>query len=135
MPPFRTRPMTWAEALDALMQVETLRRQAFAPSALTRGAPKWEPPVDVLETAHEVLILTAMPGVDPDRIDVAIEDGVLLISGRRTMPVELRDAVVHRLELPQGWFERRIALPAGRYAAVTRATVNNCLVIRLSKTA
>ena len=133
MPPFRTRAMSWAEALQALMEAEQLHRQAFAPRAPTRGAPQWEPPVDVLETKREVLVLTAMPGVDPDAIDVTIDDGVLSISGRRTMPMELRDAVVHRLELPQGRFERRIALPPGCYAAVARATVNNCLIIRLSK--
>lgn len=133
MPSFRTRPLTWPEALQALMEVEHVRRHAFAPRALAAGAPKWEPPVDVIETAHEVLVLTAMPGVDPDAIDVAIEGGALTISGRRIMPVELRDALIHRLELPQGWFERRVALPPGRYDAVRRAIVNNCLVVRLNK--
>jgi len=41
--------------------------------------------------------------------------------------------VIHRLELPQGRFERRIALPAGRYDAVRRAAVNGCVLITLQK--
>jgi HSP20 family protein len=132
---FRTRPLTWSQALQALMEVEHVRRHAFSPRNLPPGAPKWEPPIDVLETAEEVLILTAMPGVDADAIAVQIEDGVLAISGRRTMPVELSQALIHRLELPQGCFERRIALPAGHYDGVRHDTVNNCLVIRLRKSA
>ena len=55
------------------------------------------------------------------------------ISGVRVVPAELRTATIHRLELPQGRFERRIALPAGRYESVRRAAVNGCLVISLTK--
>jgi HSP20 family molecular chaperone IbpA len=47
----------------------------------------------------------------------------------------LRTATIHRLELPQGRFERRIELPAGRYDSVRRTAVNGCLVISLTKTA
>jgi HSP20 family protein len=132
--PFRTRSLTWSEALEAFMQVEHLRRNAFAPRGLGPSGPKWEPPIDVLETEGEVLILSAMPGVDADTIDVTLEEGgVLAISGHRSMPSELRHARIHRLELPQGCFERRIMLPPGRYASVSRSAVNNCLVIRLEK--
>jgi hypothetical protein len=40
--------------------------------------------------------------------------------------------VIHRLELPQGCFERRIALPAGRYD-VRRYSAHGCLAISLAK--
>ena len=63
-----------------------------------------------------------------------IDNGVLVVSGRRVLPVELRNALIHRLELPQGRFERRIVLPKGRYA-VSRFAVNGCIVLRLSKSA
>jgi hypothetical protein len=41
--------------------------------------------------------------------------------------------VIHRLELPQGRFYRRLRLPAGRYSGVRRAVVDGCLVITLQK--
>jgi HSP20 family protein len=41
--------------------------------------------------------------------------------------------MIHRLELPQGRFQRRIRLPAGRYRDVARSAINGCLVITLSK--
>ena len=88
----------------------------------------------MLETEREVLILVALPGVDPDQVVAVIEDGMLIISGRRVLPVELRNARIHRLELPQGRFERRIMLPTGRYV-VSRFAVNGCVGLRLSKSA
>jgi len=86
----------------------------------------------VLETDREILILVALPGVDPEQVEAVIESGTLVISGQRVLPVELRNARIHRLELPQGRFERRIVLPTGRYA-VSRYAVNGCIVLRLAK--
>lgn len=124
-------PMNWmlSEAIGSLARAERLRQQFFS---LQSGAPSWEPPIDVLETDEELLILVALPGVDPDQVQAVIEDGVLVISGRRTLPAELRNAHIHRLELPQGRFERRIGLPAGRYV-ISRFAVNGCIVFRLAK--
>jgi len=122
----------WSEALGMLARAERLRNQMFQPQA-THAAPCWEPPVDVIETDREVLVLAALPGVDPDKVEAVIHDGALLIAGQRVLPHELRTAVIHRLELPQGRFERRIPLPPGRYGAVRRATVNGCLVVSLTK--
>jgi HSP20 family molecular chaperone IbpA len=89
--------------------------------------------VDVLETDGEVLILAALPGVDPEAIETVIEDGVLVLTGRRAPPPQLASAVIHRLELPQGCFERRIALPAGRYDSIRRVVANGCLQVSLRK--
>jgi hypothetical protein len=49
------------------------------------------------------------------------------------VPEQLRTATIHRLELPQGRFYRRLRLPAGRYAGVRRAAAAGCLVITLQK--
>jgi HSP20 family molecular chaperone IbpA len=122
----------WSEACDMLARAERLHRQFFQLHAKHR-APVWEPPADVLETAQEVLVFLALPGVDPERAVAAVEDGFLVVAGDRTLPAELRDAVIHRLELPQGRFERRLPLPAGRYEKVTRKSANGCLLISLRK--
>jgi len=122
----------WSEAIEMLARAERLHRQLFRP-ALGRRVPTWEPPVDVLETEGEVLVLVALPGVEPDQVETVIEGAYLVVTGRRVLPAELATAVIHRLELPQGRFERRIALPAGRYDAVRRAAVNGCVLITLQK--
>jgi hypothetical protein len=53
--------------------------------------------------------------------------------GTRVLPPELRTAMIHRLELPQGQFARRLRLPAGRYSGVRRSTVHGCLAVTLDK--
>ena len=126
------RDWMWSEALQMLAQAERLHRQVFTPVPSSRGA-SWEPPVDVLETKDAVLVLAALPGVDPDQVEAVIEDGTLVLSGERSLPDEVKTAVIHRLELPQGRFARRIELPPGRYDKVQSIAVNGCLVIRLSK--
>jgi HSP20 family protein len=88
----------------------------------------------VLETDREVLILIALPGVDPDDVEALIDEGVLIVSGRRVLPPELRNARILRMELPQGRFERRIQLPLGRYT-ITRFATNGCIGLRLAKSA
>jgi HSP20 family protein len=127
--------MSWmlSEAVETLARAERMHRQFFRlqPSG-SAGEPAWEPPIDVLETEKEILVFVALPGVNPDNVSASIENGVLIVSGRRVLPAELRDAVIHRLELPQGRFERRLQLPAGRYA-VRQFVQNGCLVFSLTK--
>jgi len=119
----------WSEACDALVRAERLHRQFFQP----RQAGTWEPPVDILETEHEVLLFVALPGVALDKVEVIIDGADLVIAGTRVLPPQLRTAVIHRIELPQGRFERRVRLPGGRYRDVARAAADGCLVISLVK--
>jgi HSP20 family molecular chaperone IbpA len=67
------------------------------------------------------------------QVQAVIDGGVLVIAGTRAVPPELRTAKIHRLELPQGRFERRVSLPPGRYSDVRRTEAHGCLVISLSK--
>jgi HSP20 family molecular chaperone IbpA len=122
-----------SEAIDRLARAERLRQRFFSLQVQAGSQePCWEPPIDVLETDHELLILVALPGVDPDQVEAVINEGMLIIRGHRVLPAELRNARIHRLELPQGQFERRILLPTGRYA-VSRFAVHGCVGLRLSK--
>ena len=129
-------PLNWmlSEAIDSLTRAERLHRQFFSLHTPDAREARWEPPIDVLETDEELLILVALPGVDLDEVEVVIDNGVLIISGQRTLPAELRNARIHRLELPQGRFERRLVLPPGRFS-VSRFATNGCVALRLEKSA
>ena len=122
----------WSHAFEMLARAERMHREVFRPAGSSRQA-AWEPPVDILETTSEVLVLVALPGVVPDQVEASIEGGDLVIAGKRVLPREWRTATIHRLELPQGRFERRIRLPGGHYHDVSRATADGCLVITLRK--
>ena len=117
----------WSEACDSLARAERLHRQFFQP----RRPGTWEPPVDILETEREVLLFFALPGVSIDKVEAIIDGADLVVAGTRVLPPQLRTAIIHRIELPQGRFERRVRLPAGRYRDVARAAADGCLVITL----
>ncbi|ADH87750.1 heat shock protein Hsp20 [Ancylobacter novellus DSM 506] len=129
----------WSDAIDMLNRAERMHRQMFQPASRAdavsprRHAPCWEPPVDMIETERELIVLAALPGVDPERISVAIQNGTLAISGERVLPAELNRATIHRMELPQGRFERQLVLPPGRYEVAHPRVVNGCLAIVLRK--
>jgi HSP20 family molecular chaperone IbpA len=127
------RNWMWSEALQMLARAERLHRDVFSPPHASHRGVNWEPPTDVLETQDSVLILVALPGVDPAKVELVIRGGVLSMAGERVLPQELRTATIHRLELPQGRFERHIQLPAGVYGQPATGVANGCLVIRLPK--
>ena len=117
-----------------LLCADMMQRQFFLLLHASLPLTVWHAPSDVLETETEVLILVALPGVRLEAVEATIQDGALRIVGMRVLPPELRQAVIHRLELPQGRFERRIPLPAGRYATPVRhSLVDGCLLVRLEK--
>ncbi len=122
----------WSEAFEVLARAERMHQQFVRPPG-ARSEVAWEPPADVLETDKVVLVLVALPGVDPAAVVARIEGDSLVVEGARVYPPEMRTAVIHRLELPQGRFARRVRLPAGRYAAIERDAAHGCLVFTLRK--
>jgi HSP20 family protein len=127
------RNWMWSEALQMLARAERLHREVFTAPRGSRQGAGWEPPTDVLETDDAILVLVALPGVDPEKVELTIRDGGLAMTGERVLPPQLRTARIHRLELPQGRFERHVPLPAGRYETPRTAIANGCLIVELRK--
>jgi HSP20 family molecular chaperone IbpA len=123
----------WAEALELLQSAERLQRQFFQVGGA--GAARWEPPVDVYQAGEELWIFFAIPGVPADRVEIVMEGTTLIVQGERPLPPAARGAAIHRLEIPYGRFERRIALPAGQYQVLQRVFDDGCLVLGLRKLA
>ena len=88
------RDWMWSEACEMLARAERMHRELFRPSTQQAQLPAWEPPVDILETEFEVLVLVALPGVDPDDAQALIEDGDLVIAGTRLVPEQLHTATI-----------------------------------------
>jgi HSP20 family molecular chaperone IbpA len=124
----------WAEALDMMDKAERMHRQFFQPGTPAQGRrPTWQPPVDLIETADEYLVIVALPGVRPDQVQVVIDGGVLIVVGERALPVSDRSGLIHRLEIPHGRFERHIQLPPGPLELGRRELADGCLVLALHK--
>lgn len=122
--------LMWAQAYEAMHRAERLHRQFFHRAS---ASPCWEAPIDIFETDDLLTIVIALPGVDPDQVQVTLSAGVLIVSGERPMPAELRNARIHRLEIPHGHFQRRIELPPARLELADHHLANGCLMLRLHK--
>lgn len=123
----------WARACELIDRAERLNRQFFRPGGAEGPSPRWEPPVDIVETDEAIWITVALPGVAAEDLEVVIEGDQLRVAGRRSLPAAFRRAMVHRLELPFGRFERRIRLPARRIEPGSRELADGCLTLVLRK--
>ena len=63
------------------------------------------------------------------------EAGELVVRAERSLPFASSPRAVRRLEIPYGYFERRIRLPGARLEAGTRELRDGCLILRLRKVA
>ena len=84
----------------------------FDGMAMPRNINSLSPAIDIYETASEVIVETALPGVDPKKIDIGIENGVLTVSGSSERKTEIDEKDYYRKEIRSGSFMRQIALPA-----------------------
>ena len=120
----------WAEAVELLQDAERLQRQFFQ-LGVRQGAPCWEPPVDLYQNGDELRLLVALPGVTPQQLEVVLAPSLILVRGERSLPANFRRAAIHRLEIPYGQFERRIALPSGAFELIDQRLEHGCLVLTL----
>jgi HSP20 family protein len=123
----------WSQAFDLMEKAERMHRQFFRLTSSAQAAPVWEPPVDVFEDGQEITIVVALPGVPEDQVHVAYEGDTLILRAQRPHPLAGEPRVVRHMEIPYGFFERRVRLPGARLEGGTRELRDGCLVIRLQK--
>jgi HSP20 family protein len=122
----------WAQACDLIAQAERMHGQFFRLASSARTEALWEPPIDVFEDDREVVVVVAMPGVAAESIQVAMEPGALTVRAER--PLSFAGLhTVRQLEIPYGFFERRVPLPPARLEVGAPELTHGCLTIRLRK--
>jgi HSP20 family protein len=123
----------WSEACELLDQADRMHRQFFRLAASARARAVWEPPVDIFEDESEIVIVMALPGVARDGVQISLESGVLVVRAERRIPFSGERCAVRRLEIPHGYFERRIALSNLQLETATKEFNDGCLILRLRK--
>ena len=68
-------------------------------------------PIDIFEKDGALVIKAAVPGIDPEHIDIQIENNVLTIRGELKSDYEETQAKVYRREYSYGKFSRSVRLP------------------------
>ncbi len=123
----------WTSAVELLEQAERMHRQFFRLTAAGQPRPTWEPPVDMFEDDEGIVVLVALPGVPADRVDVTYEQGTLVVRAERPLAFAGTGCAVRQLEIPYGYFERRIPLAHVHLDGATRELVDGCLILRLRR--
>lgn len=87
----------------------------------------WTPNVDIQEFADRFRLFVDLPGVDPNDVEITLDNSVLTVTGERTMPaVQEGEKVLHRRsERGHGRFHRRFTLPDTVDAERVEATDKN----------
>ena len=74
------------------------------------GDTTWAPSMDVFEQDGQLVIRADLPGLAKDDVDVALEDGNLVIRGERRAHSETAGASFYRAEISYGSFYRSYPL-------------------------
>ena len=91
------------------------------------------PHVEVEENENEIRVIAEVPGIDPDKVEVLLEDGVLTLRGENKSETEDKDRRFS--ERYYGRFERR--LPLGRQVEEEKVAAtfkDGLLAVTLPKT-
>ncbi len=105
--PFRDL-MTLREAMDRLFEESFVRprREWLAPAEGTLA-------LDMYETEDSVVVKSAVPGLEPDDIDITISGNTLSMSGETKAEEEAKEENYIRRERRYGSFSRTVTLPEG----------------------
>ena len=74
------------------------------------------PPVNVVEADASLWVISAIPGVAAERVDVRLDGRELIIAGVRPLPNCCAEGELKIWEIPLGRFERRLRLAPSEQA-------------------
>jgi HSP20 family protein len=87
----------------------------------------WVPTVDIQEFDNRFQLYIDLSGVEPSDVNVTLDNGVLTITGERSLPSAPKtdSEVTHRSERGHGHFHRRLILPDTVDSENVKATGRN----------
>lgn len=69
------------------------------------------PAINIRQTDNEVIVETPLPGIDPNKVEITIENDVLTVQGREEKTSEVEEKDYTRREWVTQSFHRSVALP------------------------
>jgi HSP20 family protein len=142
----RWRPFGFADRWEPLRNLSDMQGEMNrlfetfvgrpAVGTMTSGR-MWMPPVDMSETADDLVLTVEVPGISDKDVSVSITGDLLSIKGERRWEPgakETKDNTVLHVERVYGQFERMIQLPFAVQGDKVKATYRDgVLEVRLPK--
>lgn len=92
-------------------EVERMFRSVIGEGERPATAGAWSPALDVEEDEEAFTLHVELPGVDPDDVEVSLEENVLTITGERGFYDEKEAEGFRRIERRFGRFHRSVRMP------------------------
>ena len=108
--------------------IENMFDQLFGTPMRPTSGPTGTLPLDIYEQNGKLLFKAAVPGIDPNDLEIQIENNVLTIKGETRHEDETKEAKVYRREVSYGTFSRSVRLPEGLNLESVDAEFKNGLV-------
>lgn len=117
-------------------QMDAVVRNVGVASGIRAGARGTFPPINIGSTLDAIEVVAFVAGVDPQALQVSIDNGLLILSGER--PTALADAgerkIVYADERFSGKFRRVVSLPDDADPARVEAKyADGCLRVTVMK--
>ena len=125
------------EALSLRGAMDRLLQDAFVPSlAGAQGGGQFSPAVDILTTEDAFVVIASLPGVQPDDVDITLENQTLSIRGEIRDESESEQGEYLYRERRTGRFSRQVTFPTRVEADKAEASFENgSLRLRVPKAA
>ena len=111
--------MTLREAMNQLFE------DSFVRPTGARGGQSFVPALDLSETQDGFVVEASLPGLNPDDLEITLENNVLTIKGQTRRENEDTKRNFHRVERSFGSFQRTIGLPSTVKADQIKASLSN----------
>jgi len=94
----------------------------------------WIPAVDIFEEKDRYVVRADVPGVEPEDINVSMDNGILNLAGERRAETRAENASAQRIERAAGRFFRHFTLPESTDAeGITARYSNGILEVAIPK--
>ena len=85
----------------------------------------WAPAVDIYETEHEMVVKADLPDVNPQDLDIHVENNILTIRGERKFENKVKEENYLRIERSYGSFSRTFSLANSVNSEAIKADYQN----------
>ena len=94
----------------------------------------WAPAVDIYETEHELVVKADLPDVNPQDLDIRVENNILTIRGERKFENKVNEENYLRVERAYGSFSRSFSLANSvKSDAIKADYLNGVLTLSIPK--
>ena len=115
------------ELMSLRQAMERLFEDSFVTSSriLSTLGPGVAAPIDMYQTANEVIVKAALPGIKPEEVDITITGDTLTIKGETEAEEKTKREDCFYQERRYGTFSRSVTLPSGLNTDKAEADFDN----------